>query len=228
LSGKDGSKLEVTAKIKDIYRIKTLSDDEFVEMLKESGNVPAKDKEDLDIVKVREIFKNHLDSVYKDNYEEEVRSLTFAALNNVTEGIHYNENEIQNLKNQFAVQVQKVADQEGTPYADYVIKNFGSRKLMEDYVDASQRARVLQAAIYRSIGKDMNLKPTYMQLEAFVKIFLFKIKPNEKIDDALALQINEQVTTVLSEPLNRQRVIESWASVVAEDTVNEKIGLLAK
>ena len=67
-----------------------------------------------------------------------------------------------------------MADQEGMPFAEYVIKNFGNQKLMEDYVDASQRARVLQAAIYRKIGKEMRLAPTYMQLEAFVKTFPFQ------------------------------------------------------
>lgn len=224
IMGKDGSKLDVTAKVKDVYRIKTLSDDEFVEMVKE--NTTNKEKDSLDIDKVKVVFRDHLDSVYNDNFQNEVRSLTFASLNKLTTGIHYNENELNNLKNQFVVQVQKVASEEGTPYEEYIIKNFGTRKLMEDYVDASQRARVLQAAMYRKIGKDMNLKPTYMQLEAFVKVFLFKINPNEKVDDAMATQINEQVTTVLAEPLNRQRVIESWASVKAEDTVTELVGLL--
>jgi len=226
LTGKDGSKLDVHATIKDVYRIKTLSDDDFVEMLKENGTVPAEDKESLDIEKVKVIFKNHLDSVYKDNHTEEVRSLTFAVLNNLTEGIHYNEVEIDNLKNQFTVEVQKVASKEGVSYADYIAANFGSDKLMEDYVDASQRARVLQAAIYRQIGKEMGATPTYMQLEAFVKIFLFKVNPNDPIDEGLAQQINEQVTQVLSEPLNRQRIVESWASVKAEDMINEQIGLL--
>lgn len=226
LSGKDGSKLDVTATIEDIYRVKTLSDDEFVELLKESGNVPSEDKENLDIAKVREIFKTHLDSVYKDNYTEEVRSLTFAALNNLTEGIHYNEREIENLKNQFNVQVQRMAEKEGVPLVDYVMKNFGSHKLMEDYVDASQRARVLQAAINRKIGKDMMLVPTYMQLEAFVKAFVFRLNPNEKLEDDMILQINEQVATILSEPLNRQRVVESWASAKAEDMINDMVGLI--
>lgn len=226
LTGKDGSKLDVTASITDIYRIKELSDEEFIDMLKEQGSIPAEQKQDLDIEKVREMFKEHLDTVYNDNFNEEVRSLTFAALNQVTEGIHYNEVEITNLKNQFTVQVQKMADQEGMPFAEYVIKNFGSQKLMEDYVDASQRARVLQAAIYRKIGKEMRLAPTYMQLEAFVKTFLFRIDPTQDMDEGLVQQINQQVTQVLSEPLNRQRVIESWASVKAEDMINDQVGLI--
>jgi len=209
LKGKDGSHLEVEASVKDVYRIRTLSDEEFVEMLKETGNLPEQEKEGLDIEKVRVLFRNHLNSIYKDNYYEEVRSLTFASLRSLTEGIYYNEKEIDNLKNQFIVQVQKTANEERIPYADYVVKNFGSIKLMEDYIDASQRARVLQAAMYRKIGKDMNVKPTYMQLEAFVKAFLFKIDPNETVESGLMNQINEQVTQVLNEPLNRQRVVES-------------------
>jgi isopentenyldiphosphate isomerase len=226
LTGKDGSKLDVKATITDIYRIKELKDDEFIEMLKDQSNVPEEQKEGLDIDKVKVMFKEHLEKIYQDNYTEEVRSLTFAALNNLTEGIHYNENEITNLKNQFTVQVQKMADQEKTSFADYVIKNFGSQKLMEDYVDASQRARVLQAAIYRKIGKEMGLVPTYMQLESFVKTFLFKFDPTQLMDDALVQQVNQQVTQVLAEPLNRQRIIESWASVKAEDMINDQIGLL--
>ena len=226
LTGKDGSKLEVTSTITDIYRIKELSDEEFVDMLKEQGSIPAEQKKDLDIEKVRKMFKEHLDAVYNDNFSEEVRSLTFAALNKATEGIHYNEVEITNLKNQFTVQVQKMADQEGMSVTDYINKNFGSQKLMEDYVDASQRARVLQAAIYRKIGKEMKFTPTYMQLEAFVKTFLFRMDPTKDVDKTMAQQINQQVTQVLSEPLNRQRVIESWASVKAEDMINDQIGLI--
>jgi hypothetical protein len=226
LKGKDGSQLAVKTKIKDIYRIRTLSDDEFVEMLKETGNIPEEQKEGMDIEKVRVLFKNHLDSIHQDNYYDEVRSLTFASLRSLTEGIYYNEREIDNLKNQFVVQVQKTANEEKTPYIDYVVKNFGSVKLMEDYVDASQRARVLQAAMYRRIGKDMNLRPSPTQLEAFVKAFLFKIDPKETVAGELMDQINEQVTQVLSEALNRQRIIESWASVKAEDKVNSLVGLL--
>ena len=225
LTGKDGSKLDVTATINDIYRIKELKDDEFIEMLKEQSNVPEDQKQDLNIDKVKTMFKDHLKTVYEDNYTEEVRSLTFASLNSLTKGIHYNENEINNLKNQFTVQVQKIADQEKVSFADYVIKHIGSQKLMDDYVDASQRARVLQAAIYRKIGKDMGLTPTYMQLESFVKTFLFKLDPRQPMSDELTQQVTQQVTQVLSEPLNRQRVIESWASVKAEDMITEQNGL---
>ena len=39
-----GSKLDVTASITDIYRIKELSDEEFIDMLKEQGSIPAEQK----------------------------------------------------------------------------------------------------------------------------------------------------------------------------------------
>jgi hypothetical protein len=209
LTGKDGSKLEVNVIIKDIYRIKTLSDEDFLEMLKDNKNIPIAERDVMDVDKVKSMFKDHLDATYRENYREEVRSLIFASLNSLTTGIHYNENEINNLKNQFIVQVQKVAEDEKVPYADYVKNNFGSAKLMEDYIDASQRTRVLQAAIYRKIGKDMGVQPTYTQLEGFVKYFLFKVSPNEKLDEGLSAQIDQQIVSVLSEPLNRQRIIES-------------------
>jgi hypothetical protein len=225
LTGKDGSKLDINASIRDIYRIKELKDEEFVEMLKEQDSIPEEQKQDLNIDKIKIMFNNHLESIYQENFTEEIRSLTFAALNNATEGIHYNENEINNLKNQFIVQVQKMADKEGLSFVDYVTKNFGNQRLMEDYIDASQRTRVLQAAIYRKIGKDEGYVPTYMQLEAFVKTFLFKIDVQQEMDPGLTQQVNQQVTQVLSEPLNRQRIVESWASVKAEDMISEQIGL---
>jgi hypothetical protein len=58
-----------------------------------------------------------------------------------------------------------------------------------------------------------------------VKTFLFKIDVQQEMDPGLTQQVNQQVTQVLSEPLNRQRIVESWASVKAEDMISEQIGL---
>lgn len=227
LTGKDLSKLPVKAKITDIYRVRELSDEEFLGYLKENENIDEENKEELTVEKVKDAFREHLSNAYQDRLEEEINALLFIKLRELTEGINYNQREIDNLKIQIESQINKSASEEGISVDAFIKKNFGSRELMEDYFDASQKARVLSAAIYRKIGESLNIQPNASQLRAFVKLFVYGVNDveSEKMSEQEQFQLNTQIDLILADPLSNRRIVESWKSMKAEDVIREKVQL---
>ena len=130
--------------------------------------------------------------------------------------------EIEDLRNQFFGQVSKMAEQDGVvSYDEFVTNNFGSVEEMTKYVTLTQQLRVLQAAVYRKIGKSLEDKPTYPQLKSFVKTFILKVDPRETLTPDQTNQMDQQVDIILGEPLNRRRIIDGWFTARAEDVVTE-------
>lgn len=221
LKSSDTSTLDVKVTITGIYEIEELTDEEVLEMARSQS-----ENKELTLEEMRKTLRGHVEDNNDLNYEEEVRTLTFAALKEKTTGIHYNETEIRDLQAQFLIQVRRMAEEEKKEYEEYAKENFGSIELMEEYVELSQKMRVLQAAIYRHIGKKLKVTPTYMQLESFVKTFIFRVDPTVELSEEESLQLSEQVSITLSDPLNRQRVVESWITMRAEDEINKIVGLI--
>lgn len=218
LMGDNGQVLKVEVTVKDVYRVKTLTDDEFVNMLKEDGA-----SVDITIKEVKDLFVSHINDTYQENLDAEIKALTFATLAENAKGIKYNEKEIENLKAQFYAQVRKFADDEGVTYEEFVKENFGTMDSLDRYVDSSEKARVLNAAIYRKVGEGLNILPTEIQLEGFVRKFLFKVDGSEDLGPEFNTQLNAEVERVLGEPLNRQRLVETWIAVKGEEEVERII-----
>lgn len=219
LNGTDDNKIDVTVSIIDIYNVVALEDEEFLKMLNESLEVD----QHVTIEQAREQFFNYAEENYLNSLEEEVRGLTFNALNELTTGIHYNQKEIDNLKNEFTGQVLKMAEQNGKTYDEYVQENFQSHDLMNAYIEQSQKLRVLQAAIYRKIGQEIEEAPDYQQLLAFVKAFVLRVDPKEKLEDAALMQLNAQAEVIIEAPLNRKRILDGWYTAKAEDVIAELV-----
>lgn len=216
LTGVDGHKLPVKVTVLEIYVVETVSDEEFLEIIREQS-----ENKEITLEDVKANFRSHVEENYKSNLEEEIRGLTFESLRGLTTGIHYNEREIEDLRNQFFGQVSKMAEEDGVSYDEFVTNNFGSVEDMTKYVTLTQQLRVLQAAVYRKIGKSLEDKPTYPQLKSFVKTFILRVDPRETLTPDQTNQMDQQVDIILGEPLNRRRIIDGWFTARAEDVVTE-------